>query len=79
MLFYFFFFFPNMLCDSMEQSVAPSTEIFCFQNCISAVLCQNCMEGFQDPRASHIPAWQNNTGVKRCRLTGEAEVQTVLW
>lgn len=73
------FFSPSALYDSMEQSVAPSAEILCFQNCISAVLCQNCMEGFQDPRASHIPAWQNNTGVKRCRLTGEAEVQTVLW
>lgn len=63
----------------MEQSVAPSTEIFCFLSCISAVLCQNCMERFQDPRASHIPAWQNNIGVKHRRLTGEDEVQTVLW
>lgn len=53
-LFYFFFWkqCPNTLCDSKEQSLAQSPEIFSYKSCISGRLHPNSMERFEGPNTT---------------------------
>lgn len=71
---------PNTLYDSKEEKTKTkqqkkSPEVFSCRSCVLGMFCLNCMERFQSPKASQIPAWPNNRRVKHHSLAGEDEVQ----
>lgn len=58
-----------------QNNKKKSPEVFSCRSCVLGMFCLNCMERFQSPKASQIPAWPNNRRVKHHSLAGEDEVQ----